>query len=73
MGALRPGASWAGMHRLAESAILRALLVGGVLRRGEHGDDEAAVEAMLAADLGAVFMPHGLGHRIGLDTHDVGG
>ena len=73
MGALRPGASWAGMHRLAEAAILRALLAGGVLRRGEHADDEAAVEAMLAADLGAVFMPHGLGHLIGLDTHDVGG
>ena len=61
MGALRPGASWLDMHRLAEAAILRALLVGGVLRRGEHADDEAAVEAMLAADLGAVFMPHGLG------------
>jgi len=61
MGALRPGASWLDMHRLAEAAILRALLAGGVLRRGEYADDEAAVEAMLAADLGAVFMPHGLG------------
>ena len=36
---------------------------GGVLA----GD----VEDMLAADLGSTFMPHGLGHLIGLDTHDV--
>jgi Xaa-Pro dipeptidase len=31
------------------------------------------VDAMMALHLGAVFMPHGLGHLLGLDTHDVGG
>jgi hypothetical protein len=31
------------------------------------------VEAMMKIRLGAVFMPHGLGHFLGLDTHDTGG
>ena len=53
------------MHVAAERAVLLGLLEGGVLR----GD----VDDMLDANLGAVFMPHGLGHLIGLDTHDVGG
>ena len=63
VGALKPGVAWPDMHRLAERTILENLKRGGVLA----GD----VDEMLAADLGATFMPHGLGHFIGLDTHDV--
>ena len=53
------------MHRAAERAILRALRAAGLLL-GE-------VDDMMEHKLGAVFMPHGLGHLIGCDTHDVGG
>lgn len=28
---------------------------------------------MMKVNLGATFMPHGLGHFLGCDTHDVGG
>jgi hypothetical protein len=28
---------------------------------------------MMIERLGAVFMPHGLGHFLGIDTHDPGG
>src|SRR4051794_23164419 len=61
----RPGVSWVDLHKLAESCILETLKENGVLQ-GE-------VEAMMEARLGAVFMPHGLGHFLGLDTHDTGG
>jgi Xaa-Pro dipeptidase len=45
--------------------ILEGLVEAGIL----HGD----VAAMQQAHLAAVFMPHGLGHLMGLDVHDVGG
>mmetsp|Transcript_4138 Transcript_4138/g.6774 ORF Transcript_4138/g.6774 Transcript_4138/m.6774 type:complete len:572 (+) Transcript_4138:56-1771(+) len=64
-----PGAAWTQCHRLAETAILKALLRVGVLQLPEG----ASLEDLQAAHVGAVFMPHGLGHLIGCDTHDVGG
>ena len=63
---MRPGVNWADMHRLANRTILAGLLKRGYLVNG-------TVEEMDAVNMGAVFMPHGLGHFLGLDTHDVGG
>ncbi|MES1911130.1 MAG: hypothetical protein MHM6MM_003613 [Cercozoa sp. M6MM] len=62
---MKPGVMWPDMHRLAERVILTSLKEAGVLQ----GD----VDAMMEAKLGATFMPHGLGHLIGLQVHDVGG
>ena len=45
--------------------ILRGLKEIGILT--------GTVEDMQAAHMGALFMPHGLGHLMGLDVHDVGG
>ena len=64
---MRPGVSWPDMHRTAERTILQHLQKGGILKANGSIDD------MIDADLGATFMPVGLGHLIGLDTHDVGG
>ena len=54
--AVRPGVDWTDMHRLAEKALLAALTQGGLLR--------GTPEEQAAAHLGAVFMPHGLGHLL---------
>lgn len=61
----KPGVSWPSMHTLANKVLLEELKKGGLLK----GD----VEEMLSAGLAAIFQPHGLGHLIGLDVHDVGG
>eukprot|EP00571_Detonula_confervacea_P014720 CAMPEP_0172298526 /NCGR_PEP_ID=MMETSP1058-20130122/1142_1 /TAXON_ID=83371 /ORGANISM="Detonula confervacea, Strain CCMP 353" /LENGTH=524 /DNA_ID=CAMNT_0013007803 /DNA_START=424 /DNA_END=1998 /DNA_ORIENTATION=- len=72
LGKLKPGVTWVEMHREAEREVLKGLVKCGVLI-ADDGDIEKAVEKMLEADLGAIFMPHGMGHLIGIDTHDVGG
>lgn len=65
LAAMKPGVSWVDMHTLACREILTALQKGGLL--------EGDVDAMLEAEMGGLFMPHGLGHFLGLSTHDVGG
>jgi len=62
---LKPGVNWKEMHRLAERVICQRLIEFGFL----VGD----VDEMIQAFLPNLFMPHGLGHLLGLDTHDVGG
>ena len=68
MEMLRSGTSWVDCHKAAEACILRALIGIGIVHPGEK-----TVEDLVDMRLGAVFMPNGLGHFIGIDTHDVGG
>ena len=60
---MKPGVPWSDMHRLMWRVTLTHLARAGLV----VGD----VEEMLAANLGQTFTPHGLGHLIGVDTHDV--
>ena len=53
------------MHRLAQRTSLEELKAAGLLQ----GD----VDEMMKVHMGAIFQPHGLGHLLGLDVHDVGG
>ncbi|KAF3832306.1 hypothetical protein F7725_025971, partial [Dissostichus mawsoni] len=62
MAAIKPGVKWTEMHRLADRVHLEELLRLGLL--------SGTVDAMMEVHLGAVFMPHGLGHLLGIDVHD---
>lgn len=61
----KEGVNWVDMHLLANRVMLGKLKDGSLLQ----GD----IEEMIDAGLNYVFQPHGLGHLIGLDVHDVGG
>ncbi|KAM4062197.1 metallopeptidase family M24 domain-containing protein [Hirsutella rhossiliensis] len=62
---VRPGAVYYHLHLHAAAVALAGLLQLGILR----GDrDEIARAGTVAA-----FFPHGLGHHVGLEVHDVDG
>jgi Xaa-Pro dipeptidase len=65
MQAMKPGVEWVDMHELALRTVVEGLTNAGVL--------VGPIDEMMKAYVGAFFMPHGLGHLMGVATHDVGG
>jgi len=61
--ALKPGVKYLDMHLLAARIILVGLKELGLVK----GDIDAAMEAGAYG----LFFPHGVGHMIGLDVHDM--
>ncbi|MDR1763641.1 MAG: aminopeptidase P N-terminal domain-containing protein [Dysgonamonadaceae bacterium] len=59
----KPGIAYKNVHRNAYRIIFEGLREMGLTK----GDTEAALEAGAPA----LFMPHGLGHAMGLDVHDM--
>ncbi|KAF9340706.1 hypothetical protein BGZ91_000635 [Linnemannia elongata] len=67
IAALKPGVQWEDMHRLAAKIAVEGLQKAGAIKA------EYSIEELLEKHVDGVFFPHGLGHMIGLDVHDVGG
>lgn len=59
----RPGITYREVHIATVRLMLERLKDLGLV----HGD----VDEMQAAGVGGLFMPHGLGHNMGLDVHDM--
>jgi Xaa-Pro dipeptidase len=62
---LKPGTLTEDLHYAAARVITEGLLDLGLLK--------GSVEDLMKEHVFALFFPHGLGHMIGLDTHDPGG
>ena len=65
IAAVKPGVEYREIHFLACRTIINGLKKLGLMK----GDTEAA----LAARAHTLFMPHGLGHMMGMDVHDMEG
>jgi Xaa-Pro aminopeptidase len=60
---IRPGIEYQDIHLLAASVIAQGLVDLGILR-GQVSD-------LVEMDAHALFFPHGVGHLLGLDVHDM--
>jgi len=65
INALKAGVLWDAIHELAHKVAIKGLLGLGILK----GD----ADEILQARASVAFFPHGLGHYLGMDTHDTGG
>lgn len=60
---VRPGVRYRDVHLSALAVVTRGLLELGILRGSE--------EQLLSVGAASVFFPHGVGHLLGLDVHDM--
>lgn len=63
---LKEGVNWDDVHANAHRIAIDGLLQLGILKGGDRED-------IFRSKASVAFFPHGLGHYMGMDTHDTGG
>ena len=64
---IKPGKHWDDIHFAAHKVLIEEFLKLGIF------NSNYSPEEIFVSRISAHFFPHGLGHLIGMDTHDVGG
>lgn len=67
MELMKPNQSWEYLHLLAHKILIQEFLKLGIFK------SEFSINELFESKVSGKFFPHGLGHLLGLDTHDVGG
>ena len=63
IGAIKPGVPYKDVHLLAARSFATDLTAAGLMKGN--------VDEAVAAGAHALFFPHGLGHMLGMDVHDM--
>jgi len=73
MEALRPGLHWDAIQLLCHRTLVRGFQKLGIFLTSESPGSGSwnSEEAILASGVSAAFFPHGVGHSLGMDVHDV--
>ncbi|KAL4956776.1 peptidase M24, structural domain-containing protein [Aspergillus filifer] len=61
---VKPGVRFRNLHELAHAIAIKGLQRLGILKEG-------SVEELRHSGASTIFFPHGLGHHLGLECHDV--
>lgn len=64
---IRPGVSFLSLHETMHQQLFRILADAGIIKRSDLLDQSAALS------ITRTFYPHGLGHLLGIQVHDIGG
>ncbi|KAK4705387.1 Xaa-Pro dipeptidase, partial [Phenoliferia sp. Uapishka_3] len=71
---IKAGTSYEDVQHLMHNVATRGLLKLGIFVPGSvKGSEDEIIAAIIASGLSTAFYPHGVGHLLGLDVHDVGG
>ena len=72
MASLKPGVHWDSVQLLCHRTLVRGFQQLGIFKRSKAAQGDADdQQAILASGVSAAFFPHGVGHSLGLDVHDV--
>ncbi|KAJ2920570.1 hypothetical protein H1R20_g16526, partial [Candolleomyces eurysporus] len=71
--ALKPGVHWDRIQYICHSTLVRGFQRLGIFKSPNDPDSGSwnSEEAILASGVSSPFFPHGVGHSLGLDVHDV--
>ena len=71
--AIRPGLHWDAIQLICHQTLVRGFQKLGIFRTPNSPGSGSwnSEEAIIASGVSAAFFPHGVGHSLGMDVHDV--